>query len=119
MDTHHHYFSRILLPSLVAIFLFIAVIYLMVLPNYRETLMNSKRQTIRELTNTAWSVMYKLDRMVNDTFDIDRAKREAAIIIGDMRYGDELKDYYWITDTTPIMVMHPYRPKMNGMDLTE
>ncbi len=119
MGNNHQFFSRILLPSLIAIFLFIAVIYLIIIPSYRDNLMNSKRQTIRELTNTAWSVMHKLDRMVNDTFDIERAKREAALIISDMRYGDELKDYYWITDTTPIMVMHPYRPSMNGMDLTE
>jgi PAS domain S-box-containing protein len=96
-----------------------ASIYLFVIPNYRESLMNGKRETISELTNTAWSVLQKLDLMVNDDFDIKQAQREAVIIIGDMRYGDELKDYFWITDTTPRMVMHPYRPSMIGMDLTD
>ncbi len=119
MQTNTHFFSRILLPSLVAVLLFMASIYLFVIPNYRESLMNGKRETIRELTNTAWSVMQKLDLMVDEDFDVIQAQREAIIIIGDMRYGDELKDYFWITDTTPRMIMHPYRPSMIGMDLTD
>lgn len=113
------FFSRILLPSMVAVLLFLVAIYLFVLPNYQESLMNGKRETIRELTSTAWSVMHKLDLMVSDDFTLEKAKNEAAVIISDMRWGDELKDYFWITDTTPRMVMHPYRPSMNGMDLSD
>lgn len=119
MHTNTRFFSRILLPSLAAILLFLVSIYLFVIPNYRESLMDRKRETIRELTNTAWSVMQKLDLMVDDDFSIAKAKNEAALIIGDMRYGDELKDYFWITDTTPRMIVHPYRPSMIGMDLSE
>jgi CBS domain-containing protein len=81
--------------------------------------MEGKRETIRELTNTALSVMRKLDRMVTDTFSLYEAQREAALIIGDMRYGPEQKDYFWITDTIPVMVMHPYRPGMIGMNLSD
>ena len=55
----------------------------------------------------------------NESFNVDKAKNEAALIISDMRWGEELKDYFWITDTTPRMVMHPYRPSMNGMDLSD
>lgn len=103
---------------MVAVLLFLAAIYFIVIPNYRESLMNGKRETIRELTNTAWSVMHKLDMMVSNDFDIKDAQNEAVIIIRDMRYGPEFKDYFWITDTFPRMVMHPYRPSLNGMDLT-
>jgi PAS domain S-box-containing protein len=117
--TNPRFFSRILLPSLLAVLLFMAAIYLFVIPNYRESLMDGKRETIRELTNTAWSVMHKLDLMVNEDFKVSQAQKEAIVIIADMRYGDELKDYFWITDTTPRMVMHPYRPSMIGMDLTD
>lgn len=118
MLNNNRFFSRILLPSLVALLLFMASIYLFVLPNYRESLMDGKRETIRELTNTAWSVMQKLQYMVNDSFTLEQAQREAIVIISDMRYGDEFKDYFWITDTIPRMVMHPYRPMLNGKDLT-
>jgi PAS domain S-box-containing protein len=118
MQTKQRLFSRILLPSLLAVLLFMAAIYLFVIPNYRESLMDGKRETIRELTNTAWSVMHKLDLMVSPEFPIDEAQKEAIMIVSDMRYGEEFKDYFWITDTLPRMVMHPYRPMLNGKDLT-
>lgn len=119
MHIGQRFFSRILLPALVAVLLFAAVNFLVIIPAYRENLMEGKRETIRELTNTALSVMHKLDRMVTDTFSLYEAQREAALIIGDMRYGPEQKDYFWITDTVPVMVMHPYRPGMIGMDLSD
>lgn len=112
------FINRILLPSLFAVFLFLISMYVYVIPDYRESLMDKKRETIRELTNTAWSVMNKLDGMVSDSFLLDQAQHEAAMIISEMRYGDEMKDYFWITDTLPRMVMHPYRPQLNGTDLS-
>ncbi|MEE4176309.1 MAG: DUF294 nucleotidyltransferase-like domain-containing protein [Bacteroides sp.] len=119
MHIGQRFFSRILLPALVAVLLFVGVTFLVIIPTYRENLMEGKRETIRELTNTALSVMRKLDRMVTDTFSLYEAQREAALIIGDMRYGPEQKDYFWITDTIPVMVMHPYRPGMIGMNLSD
>ena len=42
----------------------------------------------------------------------------AASRIGQMRYGDERKDYFWIIDMNPTMIMHPYRPELIDSDLT-
>ncbi len=119
MNTGSRFFVRILLPSLSAVLCFMIAIFLFVIPNYRESLMDGKRETIRELTNTAWSVMQKKDHAVDEHYRLREAKNEAKKIIGDMRYGDELKDYFWINDTTPKMIMHPYRPYMEGMDLSD
>jgi PAS domain S-box-containing protein len=104
---------------MMAVLLFLIAIYSFVIPNYRESLMNGKRETIRELTNIAWSVLHKLDVIVDDEFSLTQAQNEAALLIGDMRYGDELKDYFWITDTMPYMIMHPYKPSLNGTNLSE
>ena len=49
--------------------------------------------------------------------DRDTAQAEAAAEISELRYGDNHKDYFWITDMTPVMVMHPYRPTLAGTDL--
>jgi PAS domain S-box-containing protein len=115
----HSFFYRILLPSLAAIALFLAAMYLFVIPTYRESLMDKKRETIRELTNTAWSVLQNLDNWATDSASLVKLQEEAAGIISNMRYGDEQKDYFWITDTMPRMIMHPYRPQLNGIDLSE
>ena len=36
-----------------------------------------------------------------------------------LRYGKEGKDYFWIQDMQPRMVMHPYRSDLNGKDVSE
>ncbi len=48
----------------------------------------------------------------------ERLKKDAAAVIGALRFGPENKDYFWINDMTPSMVMHPYKPKLNGKDLS-
>ena len=49
----------------------------------------------------------------------EQAQKEAAARIENLRYGDEGKDYFWITDMHPTMIMHPYLPELNGQDLTD
>lgn len=119
METNSRFFLKILLPVMVAAGVFLAAIFLFVIPNYRQNLMEGKRETIRELTNAAWSVMQKLDQIESEYFSEEMARAEAALIIGDMRYGPQQKDYFWITDTIPVMVVHPYRPSLVGVNLKD
>jgi hypothetical protein len=35
--------------------------------------------------------------------------------IQNFRYNE--KDYFWLNDLTPRMIMHPYKPELNGKDL--
>ncbi len=47
------------------------------------------------------------------------AKILAAERIEQIRYGEEYKDYFWIIDKQPVMIMHPYRPDLIGTDLSD
>jgi PAS domain S-box-containing protein len=47
----------------------------------------------------------------------EEAQKTAISRIQYLRYGEEGKDYFWITDMTPKMIMHPYRNDLNGKDL--
>ncbi len=44
--------------------------------------------------------------------------QEAKDAIGALRYGAEGKDYFWITDGRPTMIMHPMKPSLNGKDIS-
>ena len=80
--------------------------------------MSGKREMIKELTNSAWSILAKYE---NDErtglLSRDEAQQTAIARIQYLRYGEESKDYFWITDMTPKMIMHPYRLDLNGQDL--
>jgi methyl-accepting chemotaxis protein len=47
---------------------------------------------------------------------MDEAKTVAKQAIGQMRYGEN--DYFWINDMQPAMVMHPFKPELDGKDLS-
>ena len=36
-----------------------------------------------------------------------------------LRYGREGKDYFWLQDTQPRIIMHPYREDLNGRDVSD
>jgi len=48
-----------------------------------------------------------------------RFKEEAKKQIGNLRFGPEGKDYFFILDTDLNMVMHPIKPGMNGSDISD
>lgn len=47
-----------------------------------------------------------------------RFKEEAKKQIGNLRFGPDGKDYFFIIDTQMKMVMHPIKPSLNGNDLS-
>jgi PAS domain S-box-containing protein len=73
---------------------------------------------IHELTNSAWSVLasYQHDEE-NGLLTHEQAQSLAITRIEAIRYGADLKDYFWIQDMQPSMIMHPYRTDLNGKDL--
>ena len=46
------------------------------------------------------------------------ARRRAVEELRRLRYGPESKDYFWINDMHPYLIMHPYRPDLEGKDIS-
>ena len=46
----------------------------------------------------------------------EAAQKQAAEIIRNLRYDGQ--EYFWINDQTPVMVMHPTNPKLEGQNLS-
>ena len=110
---------RIIFPVLAAITLFVIAFYVVILPAYERSIMERKAEMIRELTNSAWSVLQKYHQdQADGTLTQEAAQAEATSRIEYLRYGSEGKDYFWITNLHPVMVMHPYRKDLNGEELT-
>ncbi|MBE9582668.1 MAG: cache domain-containing protein [Proteobacteria bacterium] len=111
---------RIILPPMLSIVLFISAIYLIVLPALKTNIMERKREMIRHLTEAAWSSFSiceseeKAGRLTRE-----EAQVRATELIRNIRYGPDMKDYFWINDMHPSMIMHPYRPDLDGKDLTD
>lgn len=112
--------ARFVLPTALTFSLFITVFFMVVIPVIERNIMDRKREMIQELTNSAWNILAKLE---NDEraglLTRDQAQAQAIDQIRNLHYGQEMKDYFWINDMHPRMVIHPYRTDLNGEDLTE
>jgi PAS domain S-box-containing protein len=112
------FFISIVLPSILAIGLFLLAIFVVILPSSEKNIMEGKKEMISELTNTVCSLMEEYQQEVlNMQMSADSARILAIERVRQIRYGDEEKDYFWIIDMEPRMIMHPYRPELNGTDL--
>lgn len=111
---------KIDLPAMLAIFLFAGMIFLYLIPLFEKVMMDRKRDLIHEITSSAYSLLEHFQSMEESgMLDTGEAMNLAVSAISNIRYGDELKDYFWITDRHPRMIVHPYRPDLNGTDLTD
>lgn len=109
----------IVMPTAVAIVLFIVSFYAVIVPMFERSMMTQKEEKIIELTNAAWSVLaeyYEAQKAGN--FSQAEAQQAAAQHLSKMRYGKEQKDYFWIVSEQPTMIMHPYRNDLIGDDLS-
>lgn len=115
----HKFFLSIVFPSILAIGLFILSIFFVIIPSFEDNIMERKKEMISELTNTAWSLLEEFDQEYkNQYLSKEEAQELASSRIKQIRYGKENKDYFWITDLHPIMIMHPYTSELIDSDLT-
>jgi methyl-accepting chemotaxis protein len=75
------------------------------------------RDQIQNVVNTAYGVIETVSK--EDGLSLEAKQKKAAGLIKALRYGPENKDYFWINDMHPRMVMHPYKPEMDGQDLSD
>ena len=116
----NRFFISIVLPSILAIGLFIVVIFVFILPAFEKNIMEGKKEMISELTNSVCSLIEEYEREASaGILSLDSARALAAERIERIRYGKEFKDYFWIIDEQPKMIMHPYRPDLTGKDLND
>ncbi len=119
LRTTRSFVLRIVLPAALAVVLFVLVTFLLLIPAVEDQMMEGKKETVQELTRSAISIIkeFYADEQAGK-LSREEAQAEAARRVELLRWGDEAKDYFWITDMTPVMIMHPYLPELNGQDLS-
>jgi PAS domain S-box-containing protein len=111
------YFSLIG-PIITTVSLFVLSFFFFVIPTCRNIKIDSKKQMLTELTNSVISMLNKYDYDVQQGIITKQdAQVEAIVKIRSLRYGKDFKSYFWINDTCPKMIMHPYVSELDGQPL--
>ena len=75
-------------------------------------------KTITGPIELAYTLMAEYDeRVQRGEFKLEEGQKRALLRIQNLRYFG--KEYFWVNDLAPRMIMHPYKPEMNGKDLTD
>jgi methyl-accepting chemotaxis protein len=86
-------------------------------PTFKGNLYDAKYLKTRHLVESAHSLVAHYGQLVKDNqMDLATAQKNAMQAVKALRY--EGKDYFWINDMTPTMVMHPFKPQLDGKNLS-
>ncbi|MFO7838885.1 MAG: methyl-accepting chemotaxis protein [Desulfosalsimonadaceae bacterium] len=78
-----------------------------------------KKEKTSELAEVGISVLkYYHGKVKAGDLSREEAQERAKESIRTIRYGPKMKDYFWIQDFTPRVVMHPFSPGLEGEDVS-
>jgi len=114
------YIFRVLFPVLSAVLLFLVSMFVLIIPSTKKAIFEQRKAHVKELTETAWGILYAyFYDEVEGRLSTEEAQFLAKNSISRLRYGKNNKEYFWIIDTVPVMIMHPYREDLIGESLID
>ncbi|MBV4484896.1 methyl-accepting chemotaxis protein [Pseudomonas sp. SWRI153] len=107
---------RLWLILIVAVVMLLTLGALM-LKQIHADLYDAKAQKTQHVVQTASGLLtYYHGLETAGTLTKEAAQKQALTAIRGLRYDQS--DYFWINDLTPVMVMHPTNPKLEGQNLS-
>ena len=114
MDFLRRYTIQQRLAMLVALIIIgITILDSLSLTGEYQALFTQKKETTKELVDNSFTIIehfYSLQQQ--GILSEEQAKKQASAVISNLRY--DKKNYFWINDFSPKMVMHPIKPQLNG-----
>lgn len=109
-------FTKIITVVLLSLLPIVCVILFYLIPLISDSQYQEKGIATKKAVEIAYSILYEVQGEAKDgMITEDEAKVKAIGLIKALRYeGDQ---YFWINDLTPKMIMHPFKPELNGKDL--
>lgn len=113
--------TKFILLGLVSTAVFAVLVLTWIIPSSKDGMIEKKREKIQEQTEVVFYIaQHFYDMAKNDpAVSQEEAMAVAKETIRALRYGPDKTDYFWINDTKPSMVMHPFDPSLEGESLAD
>ncbi|MBF0426995.1 MAG: diguanylate cyclase [Magnetococcales bacterium] len=116
--SHWNILAKILFISLLSVSALLAAAFLYFIPSIQERIVQEKKADVQHLVEVAHSLIsFYHSEAKKGHIEEDRAKAMAIAAVKQLRYRE--KEYFWINDMKPAMVMHPNFPELEGKTLDE
>ena len=119
-DHRATWFIHFFLPILISILLLFLIFFKIFLPTMQSIILEKQKSHVKQMVQSALSILENYEKMIQSgEYTREEAKEMAAEVIGNIRYGENNDEYFWITTTRPDMIYHPYQKNLNGMYVGE
>ncbi|MBF0484305.1 MAG: PAS domain S-box protein [Candidatus Omnitrophica bacterium] len=90
------------------------------IPSLRTNILESKKTLVREMAGLVVDLLKVYETQVEKgQISLEEAQKKALNQVRLLRFGGEHKDYFFILDSNGIMLMHPYRPDLENLDISD
>ncbi|MFA6014912.1 MAG: methyl-accepting chemotaxis protein [Gallionellaceae bacterium] len=84
----------------------------------RSSLFEDRKVKTQHLVEAAYGILaYHYDLQNKGLLTEEQAKTASMSVIKSLRYQE--KEYFWINDMAPHVLMHPIKPELDGKDVSE
>ncbi len=96
----------------------VIVLTALFLQSERTLILSERKASVRQTVESAYSILeYYQGLAAAGKMSEDDARRNARETIKALRYSG--KEYFWINDMQARMIMHPFKPELEGQDLSD
>jgi methyl-accepting chemotaxis protein len=82
-----------------------------------DRIYQDKRSTLTSVVGIAWTLVTEYEaRIRSGELTPEEGRKRAALRVKSLRYNGQ--EYFWLNDMEPRMVMHPFKPELDGRPLT-
>ncbi len=118
--TGFKFFYRAITPILLIFLIFIYIIFFSIIPSFRNIMIEQKKYFLVNTVQASWHIIEKqYSKFLNGDISEKEAKEDVIRTFETIRYGSELKDYFWIINTDPVLLAHPYRKDLINLNVNE
>jgi methyl-accepting chemotaxis protein len=110
--------SKKILFQALAIVICFSLVLAWVFLRLKGNIYEEKITATKHVVEVAYSILADYEtRVRKGELSGEEAQKKALEGIKTLRYNE--KEYFWINDLRPVMIMHPYKPELNGTDLSD
>jgi len=107
----------IIVCGFIVIFMTVAI-FGYIMPSVKDSIVQARKgnlETIVDMTIRGIDIIYT--EHTEGKITKEEAEKRASDYVRKIRYGKDGKDYLWINDFTPVVIMHPYTTSLEGKNV--
>jgi len=107
--------SKVIMIGATIVIVFVLCI-MVIAVRIQQITMVEKKKEMKGLVQTALTTLaYYETAHARGDMSLEEAQRHAMNVLKNARYGEG--NYFWIVDTTPKMIMHPYKSELDNTEV--